>query len=146
MYGTAVGTLEIIVDGTQLWSISGNQGNSWESATVDLSSYAGNSYVTIAIKGTTANGWSGDIAIDNVCVNLLTAPACATNLVPANSATGVSTGTALTWDAANSATSYDVYFGTLAQLLGSGLPLVSNDQAGTSYTPSGLNYETEIIG
>ena len=48
----------------------------------------------------------------------------------------------LSWDA-TPLTSYDVYFGTLAQLLGAGLPLVSDNQAGTSYVPSGFSASTD---
>jgi len=52
---------------------------------------------------------------------------------PANTTTGVSTGTALIWNAADEATSYDVYFGTLASL-----PIVATITA-TSYGPGPLN-------
>lgn len=57
-------------------------------------------------------------------------PSCATLSSPAN---GSSNATApVSWSAVGGATGYDVYFGTSITP-----PLVSTNQAGTSYTPSG---------
>ena len=70
-------------------------------------------------------------------------PPCATNLSPSNGATDLSYNSpTLSWNAVDLADAYDVYIGTLSQLTGSGLPLVSNNQAGTSYSPSGLSAST----
>lgn len=71
MNGTALGTLivETSTDGgtswNNAWSISGSQGNSWNSATVALPS---SSEVRVRFNGTTGSSWSSDIAIDGVSV------------------------------------------------------------------------------
>ncbi|MFK8102180.1 MAG: choice-of-anchor J domain-containing protein [Saprospiraceae bacterium] len=71
MYGAAAMgdlNLEASTNGTtwsSVWSESGNQGNAWASATVDLSSYAG-STVQLRFVGTTGTTWQGDMAIDDV--------------------------------------------------------------------------------
>ena len=138
MYGGDMGNLRVNVDGVEVFSVSGNLGNVWNSTTIDLSAYSGAS-TSITILSTTGPNWASDCAIDNVCISALAPPSCASNLSPANSATNVSTLPTLSWDAVSVATAYDVYFGTLSQLLGSGLPLVSNDQVGTTYNPSALS-------
>ncbi len=46
-----------------VWSASGNQGNSWQSANVDLASYTGDG-VELRFYGTTGTTWQGDMAID----------------------------------------------------------------------------------
>jgi hypothetical protein len=48
-----------------VWSQSGNQGNAWLDASVNLSAYAGGS-VKLRIVGTTGTTWQGDMAIDKV--------------------------------------------------------------------------------
>ncbi|MEL7003484.1 MAG: M4 family metallopeptidase, partial [Bacteroidota bacterium] len=51
-----------------IWSKSGNQGNSWQSASVSLAGYLG-SIVKLRFVGTTGSTWQGDMAIDNVGVS-----------------------------------------------------------------------------
>jgi len=48
---------------TTIWSKSGNQGNSWKLATVDLSSYLGGT-VKFRFNGVTGTTWQGDMAVD----------------------------------------------------------------------------------
>ncbi|WP_282084821.1 reprolysin-like metallopeptidase [Aquimarina algiphila] len=48
-----------------VWSKSGNQGNSWQSENIDLTSYLG-STVQLRFNGITGNTWQGDMAIDNI--------------------------------------------------------------------------------
>lgn len=73
MYGSNVGSITVQGsddDGstwTNLWTLSGNQGNSWNAESVDLASYLGGT-VKLRIVGTTGNGWSSDIAIDDLSV------------------------------------------------------------------------------
>ena len=50
MYGATMGTLEVLVNGTSLWSMSGDQGDQWNFAQVDLSAYAGNTNITIEFR------------------------------------------------------------------------------------------------
>ncbi|WP_299332600.1 immunoglobulin-like domain-containing protein [uncultured Psychroserpens sp.] len=48
-----------------IWNSSGNLGNSWQSANVDLSSYTGGS-VQLRFNRLTGGTWQADIAIDNI--------------------------------------------------------------------------------
>ncbi|MEM5565565.1 reprolysin-like metallopeptidase [Psychroserpens sp. AS72] len=50
---------------TSIWSDSGNKGNSWQSASVNLSAYTGGS-VQLRFNRVTGNTWQADIAIDNI--------------------------------------------------------------------------------
>ena len=76
MYGaTDMGTISLDVsndNGTTwntLWNESGNKGNSWLTANVDISSYTGNS-VQLRFNRSVGDTWQADIAIDNI--NLIT--------------------------------------------------------------------------
>ncbi|WP_438710647.1 choice-of-anchor B family protein [Aquimarina muelleri] len=48
-----------------IWSQTGNQGNSWNTANINLSAYVGNS-VQLRFNRTTGSTWQADIAIDNI--------------------------------------------------------------------------------
>ncbi|SNT36744.1 Por secretion system C-terminal sorting domain-containing protein [Ekhidna lutea] len=72
MYGSNIGSLtaQASTDGnswTNIWTLSGNQGNSWQTASIDMASYLGGD-VKLRIVGTTGNGWSSDIAVDDLQV------------------------------------------------------------------------------
>lgn len=77
MFGTDVGSLAVAVStnggstwSSSIWSTSGNQGDVWKRAIVDLSAYDGlviNLRFT-GITGSTIGGWSSDIAIDDIGV------------------------------------------------------------------------------
>lgn len=73
MYGQNMGSLALQVSNssnsgyTQIWSRSGNQGNSWQSATVTIpSGYLSGGYY-LRFVGTTGSNWLSDIALDNIC-------------------------------------------------------------------------------
>ena len=79
MFGAYIDTLDVDVSTdcsswSNVWSLSGAQGNVWSQATVDLSAYAG-STVTIRFVGTRGTSWAGDIAIDDITIDL-SAPDC----------------------------------------------------------------------
>ena len=57
---------------TSVWNSSGNLGNSWQSASVDLSSYTGGS-VQLRFNRLTGGTWQADIAIDNINLSTGTA-------------------------------------------------------------------------
>ncbi|APY08542.1 hypothetical protein BWZ20_09615 [Winogradskyella sp. J14-2] len=71
MYGTSVGsiTLQVSLDEgdtwSTLWSLSGNQGNQWNSESVDLSSFVGQ-VISLRFVGTTGSSWSSDLALDDL--------------------------------------------------------------------------------
>ncbi|MEA3463003.1 MAG: DUF6443 domain-containing protein [Bacteroidota bacterium] len=78
MYGSNMGQLELSVstnDGTSwsssIWSKSGDQGNAWNSADVDLSSYLDET-ILLRFKATTGSSYRSDIALDNILVNATT--------------------------------------------------------------------------
>ncbi len=74
MTGNAVGELKLEAsndDGTtwtEVWSRSGNQGNSWNTASVNLNSFAGGS-MQLRYVGTSGNSWQGDMAVDDVSLS-----------------------------------------------------------------------------
>jgi hypothetical protein len=69
MYGNQTGSLavEISMDNelnwTTVWTLSGNQGNQWTKAIINLLPYR-TDHTKIRIKGTTGTGARGDMAID----------------------------------------------------------------------------------
>lgn len=70
MYGSNMGTLtlEATTDDnnwSSVWSLSGNQGNSWQSASVNMDSYAGGT-VKLRFVGTTGSSYRGDMAVDDI--------------------------------------------------------------------------------
>ncbi len=50
---------------TSIWSQTGNKGNSWQSADIDLAAYVGGG-VQLRFNRITGSTWQADIAIDNV--------------------------------------------------------------------------------
>ena len=64
MYGRGIGELRVTnAAGEAVWSLSGDQGNSWQVATVDVYS------PSFAFKYTCGNGWQGDAAVAQVTVS-----------------------------------------------------------------------------
>lgn len=53
---------------TSLWTETGNKGNSWQSASVDLSAYAGGT-VQLRFNRITGATWQADVAIDDVSLS-----------------------------------------------------------------------------
>ena len=63
MYGVDMGTLNVTNDaGEVVWSLSGNQGNSWQAVTVDIYS------PSFAFEYTRGSSWRGDAAVALVSV------------------------------------------------------------------------------
>ncbi|MDX5348180.1 MAG: S8 family serine peptidase, partial [Hymenobacteraceae bacterium] len=73
MYGASMGELhvDILVDNSWILDVrpvmTGNQGNMWREATVDLSSYVGK-VVNIRFRGMTGSSFTSDIALDDISV------------------------------------------------------------------------------
>lgn len=102
MYGAnTMGNLKLAVstnDGsswTTIWTRTGNQGNSWQDANVDLSSYAG-SNVRLRFDGTTGTTWQGDMAVDAISLTNGAADKCA-GVSAYNSSQSYSTGDQVTF-------------------------------------------------
>lgn len=88
----------------------------------------------------TANGWAATIS----CVEANAAPLCLLDLTPATGSIDQPLNTELSWNPNTQGgipTAYDVYFGTDFQ----SLDLVSDNQPGTSYSPSGLIAGTQYF-
>ena len=68
MLGGSIGSLHAIVNGDTVWTMSGDQGNQWNFAQVDLSAYSSVD-VTIDMVATYGGSFTGDIAIDNVGID-----------------------------------------------------------------------------
>ena len=85
------------------------------------------------------SGGTGSAAIDDITVTYVAAtiPTCASLSSPTNGATNCPITQTITWAATATATGYDVYFGTSATP-----PLVSSNQAGTTYNPGTLATNT----
>ena len=80
MFGANMGTLDIeIFDGssyTNIFSLSGDQGDQWFQTSVPISTSS--NIIQFKISGTRGADWSGDMAIDNFEVR--EAPTCPTPL------------------------------------------------------------------
>ncbi len=88
MLGSNMGTLRLQVSQnggstwSTIWTRNGSQGSNWlNSGDIDLSSYT-SVPIQLRLNGTTGNGWSSDIAIDNVVVE---SQGCYDNYEPNNS-------------------------------------------------------------
>ncbi|EZH75576.1 hypothetical protein ATO12_01975 [Aquimarina atlantica] len=141
MYGSNMGSMEVLVstdDGanyTSLWTKSGDLGNSWNQATIDLTAYAG-SVIKLQFKGTTGSSFRSDMAIDNISIKS-SAPDTEAPSVPTGLTTSSVTSTTigLSWNASTDnigVSGYEVYQGTT---------LVTT-ATGTSYTVTGLTPNT----
>ncbi|UCG15166.1 MAG: hypothetical protein JSV19_07690, partial [Phycisphaerales bacterium] len=77
MYGSSMGSLYVevttddtleCVNWTTVWSLSGDQGNNWYPAVIDLSAY-GSESLRFRFRGVTSDYFYGDMAIDDVMVD-----------------------------------------------------------------------------
>ena len=143
MYGSNMGSLDVIINSDTVLTLTGQQQTSDASpfitADVDLSSYAGQS-VTVTFRGTRGAGWRGDIAIDNV--SFVEAPSC---LNPSSLAASGETATTvdLAWTAGGSETLWDIELvDVTASGSATGTP-TTEDVTTNPYTLSGLTPENE---
>ncbi len=79
MYGADMGAMQVdySIDGgaswNNIWSMSGDQGNQWNTATIDLPTLGGQTSVLFRWVGTTGAGYTSDMAFDQV--EIMEAPA-----------------------------------------------------------------------
>ncbi len=74
MYGATMGTLNLqaSVNGgnwTTIWTKTGDQGDSWLMANVDLIAYTNETELRFRFNGTTGSSFTSDIAIDAISIN-----------------------------------------------------------------------------
>ncbi|NQZ77732.1 MAG: S8 family serine peptidase, partial [Ekhidna sp.] len=144
MFGNNVGSISVqaSIDGATwntLYNQSGNQGNQWNAVEVSLDSYVGGD-VKLRIVGTTGNGWSSDIAIDDLALTTsggadTEAPTAPTGLAASNV---TETTLSLNWNASSDnvgVTGYDVYRGSsnLGTVTGTSANITGLTES-TSYT------------
>ncbi|QTN39522.1 fibronectin type III domain-containing protein [Cryomorphaceae bacterium] len=108
MYGSNMGSLSLEISSassnwTQVWTLSGDQGNSWFQAAVDLSAYAGDN-VRARFIGTTGSSFRSDMALDEITFG--EAPCTAPSGVTVDAST--SSSVSLSWTASPAALTYDV--------------------------------------
>lgn len=148
MTGNAVGSiaLEASADNggswTSVWSVSGDQGAAWNSADVDLSSYAGETML-LRFNGVSGSSWQGDIAIDNLELIGGSTPDTQAPSVPTELAASAVTQTTLTlnWNASSDnvgVTGYDVYQGS------SNLGTVTSTSANITGLTQGTSYSFTV--
>lgn len=142
MYGANMGSLTVEATDddltwTSLWSQSGNLGNQWNSANIDLSAYAG-ATVKLRFVGTTGPGWESDLAIDDLALTTgggggdTQAPSVPNGLVSSNV---TSSSFDVSWNASSDnvgVTGYTVYLDGNSQ----------GTTTSTSYSFSGLSAST----
>ena len=75
MNGSSIGTLNVDVstdclDWTNVWTLSGSQGDVWTQATVVLTPFVGTT-IKVRFVGIRGSSWAGDIAIDDVSLDVV---------------------------------------------------------------------------
>ncbi|WP_109437433.1 M14 family zinc carboxypeptidase [Aquimarina sp. AU119] len=141
MYGSNMGSMEVLastddgVNYTSIWTKSGDAGNTWNQASVDLSVYAG-SVIKLQFKGTTGSSFRSDMAIDNLVIRS-SAPDTESPSTPTSLTAGAITGTtvSLFWNASTDnigVSGYEIYQGTT----------LITTVTGTSHVVSGLSPNT----
>ena len=72
MFGVDMGSLSVVVNGSTVWNISGQQQTSsaaaWTNQIIDLSAYANSCYALIQFVSNTGNNYTSDIALDNITI------------------------------------------------------------------------------
>jgi len=73
MLGNSVGTLSVEVQDeggswTEVFTLSGAQGDVWNSQSISLSAFNGSNNLQLRIIATTTSSWAGDIAVDDIFI------------------------------------------------------------------------------
>jgi len=69
MNGRSIGALKVKADGKELFEEKGSKGRAWKMTSVNLGAFAG-SQVKLQIEASRGGSWSGDIAIDDVTLDV----------------------------------------------------------------------------
>ena len=118
MYGSNMGTLklQVSIDGgtswTDLWIMSGDQGDQWLEAAIDLATYAYESSALMRFWGETGDGYRSDMAVDMIEVSNTTLPVCVAPVYPPDEAVDVEVDPTFEWTASPQAEGYLIYLGT----------------------------------
>ena len=79
MLGADMGTLDVFVNTDNVFSATGDMGDQWNIANIDLSAYIGTD-VSIVISGTTGSSFTSDMAIDAISLDECQAYGCTDSL------------------------------------------------------------------
>lgn len=148
LFGTNVGSLTVQVSlddqtWSNLWTLSGNQGNQWNAVDINLDAYAG-STIKLRLVGTTGNGWSSDLAVDDLALTTGTgggdteAPSTPSGLTSSNI---TETSFDVNWNASSDnvgVVQYNVY------LDGSSLGTVTGTGASITGLVAATSYNVEV--
>lgn len=149
MYGATMGSLSVqaSTDGgvswsSDLWSLSGDQGNSWQQASISLAAYNGETNVTIRFTSVTGTSYTSDMAIDELTI--VQGPSCPDPSLQSES--NITTSSVdLSWAENGSATSWEIEYGTSGFTQGNGTTVTSNTNPKTiSGLSSNANYDWYI--
>ena len=131
MYGSTMGTLQFEastdngVTWDTIWSVSGDQGNQWNTDFIYLNGYGGNSNVYLKIWGITGSGYTSDMAIDTI--NVREAPTCPTPTAQVEDSLKLNSAQ-LSWTENGSATEWNIRIGTSGfDTTGTSYSVVTND-------------------
>ncbi|XP_078360420.1 MAM and LDL-receptor class A domain-containing protein 1-like isoform X2 [Oculina patagonica] len=117
MYGSTMGALNVTISGNTVFSASGNKGNMWLNASVDVNLWGVHA---VTFEGITGSSFRSDLAIDdflfvpgNCSITPLCSPPCllvasSSNIVAVDYKTGAVTGTVVS--GLRSAVAMDVHF------------------------------------
>jgi|GEM_PF-2598854 len=141
MFGNTMGALDVEIERVSspgewehLWALRDDQGDMWNRAEIDLSSYAGET-VRIKFRGEVGEAATGDMAIDLVQIANDVCPPALLVQVDQENFDEIS----LSWGA-NGQASFTVEYGAPGFTLGSGTTVTANTN---SITVTGLNSGTD---
>jgi hypothetical protein len=145
MYGADMGTLSVQVStnggstwSSNLWNLSGDQGDSWQLALFSLNAYTSSSNVIIKFIGTTGTNYSSDMAIDEFRIEA--GPNCISP--SAQYASNITTNDAdLNWTENGSATTWEIEYGLSGFTQGSSAGTIITTTS-NPYNISGLSGST----
>jgi hypothetical protein len=140
MYGATMGTLsvQISTDGgstwsSDLWTLSGDQGNSWQQATFSISTYSASSNAVIRFKAITGSSYTSDMAIDDFKIEAgPTCPDPSSQTETSISSSSVDLG----WSENGSATTWEIEYGTSGFTQGTGTTVTAT---ANPYSLTGLS-------
>ncbi len=150
MFGAAdMGSIDLEVstdDGatwTSIWNQTGNQGNQWNSQSINLNAYAGESNFRMRFNRVTGSTWQADIALDAFSMQGgstpdTEAPSVPTNLAASNIADTTLT---LTWNASTDnvgVTGYEVFQD------GSSIATTANTTYNVTGLTAGTSYDFNV--
>ena len=147
MYGTDMGTLTVYASTdngstwTSVWTLSGDQGNSWNETSLNLGAYSGSTALLLKFEGVTGSDFTSDMAIDEI--TLEEAPACPdpTSLFADNI---TKTTADLNWTEIGSATLWNIEIGAPGFTPGTGAALFEYTGISSNpYTATGLTEGTD---